>query len=129
MLAVTRYTVAPPDAGDFLERAQAALGVLAAQRGYRAGRVGRATDDPTRWVLVTEWAGVGAYRRALSAYDVKVAAVPLLSLAEDEPTAYEVIVASSADGSARAGTTGLAADAGSVAVGEASGPGVATDLD
>jgi hypothetical protein len=28
---------------------------------------------------------------ALSAYDVKIAAVPLLSTAIDEPTAYEVL--------------------------------------
>ena len=128
MLAVTRYTVAPQDAGDFLERAQTALGVLAAQRGYRAGRVGRATDDPTRWVLVTEWAGVGAYRRALSAYDVKVSAVPLLSLADDEPTAYEVLAALPDEDGASAQTSGRAADATTVRVGEASAPVVATDL-
>ena len=32
----------------------------------------------------------GAYRRALSAYDVKLDAVPLLSRALDEPSAYEI---------------------------------------
>ena len=40
-------------------------------------------DDP--------WEDVGAYRRALSSYDVKVTAVPLLSRAVDEPSAYEVV--------------------------------------
>jgi hypothetical protein len=34
---------------------------------------------------------VGSYRRALSSYDVKVTAVPLLSLAYDEPSAFEVM--------------------------------------
>ena len=91
MLAVTRYAVAAEDADGFLERARAALAALAARPGYRSGSVGRSTDDPARWVLVTEWDGVGVYRRALSAYDVKVDAVPLLSLAVDEPTAYEVL--------------------------------------
>jgi quinol monooxygenase YgiN len=91
VLVVTRYTVDPDQAAAFLERARAALGALAAQRGYRSGRIGRATDDPSLWVLATEWEGVGAYRRALSAYDVKVSAVPLLSLAYDEPTAYEIL--------------------------------------
>jgi hypothetical protein len=32
---------------------------------------------------------IGSYRRALSPYEVKVVAVPLLSQAIDEPTAYD----------------------------------------
>jgi hypothetical protein len=36
------------------------------------------------------WRDVGSYRRALSSYDVKVTAVPLLSRALDEPSAYEL---------------------------------------
>ena len=40
-------------------------------------------------MLVTRWQDVGSYRRALSSYDVKVGAVPLLSRAIDEPSAYE----------------------------------------
>ena len=40
-------------------------------------------------MLTTEWEGPGAYRRALSAYDVKLTAVPTLSRALDEPSAYE----------------------------------------
>ena len=40
-------------------------------------------------MLVTTWEHVGAYRRALSSYDVKLHAVPLLSRAIDEPSAYE----------------------------------------
>ena len=42
-------------------------------------------------MLATTWEHVGAYRRALSAYDVKLHAVPLLSRALDEPSAYEVV--------------------------------------
>ena len=38
-----------------------------------------------------EQKNVGSYRRALSSYDVKVEAVPLLSLAVDEPSAYELM--------------------------------------
>ena len=40
---------------------------------------------------MTTWEHVGAYRRALSAYDVKLHAVPLLSRALDEPSAYEMV--------------------------------------
>lgn len=65
---------------------------LAVQPGYLSGAVGRALDDPTLWVLQTRWENVGSYRRALSSYEIKVAVVPLLSYAVDEPSAYEVIV-------------------------------------
>ena len=113
MLVVTRYRIAEGAAAggagaDFLELAQAALDVLAARPGFRSGRIGRAADDPSCWVLTTEWEHVGAYRRALSAYEVKVHAVPLLSLAVDEPTAYEVLV--SVGIGAEAGGTTRASD-------------------
>ena len=45
----------------------------------------------TLWVLVTTWEGPGAYRRALSSYDVKLHAVPVLGRAVDEPGAYEIV--------------------------------------
>ena len=122
MLAVTRYRIEPVDAASFLKQARAALAVLTDRPGWRTGQVGRAMDDPALWVLTTEWDDVGSYRRALSAYEVKVTAGPLLSRAIDEPTAYEVLT-TDGDGSA------LASDAGQVAVGEAAASDVPTDLD
>ncbi len=81
------------DAPDLQGRARTALEVLSVRPGFVRGRLGRATDDPAAWVLTTEWVGVGAYRRALSAYEVKVHATPLLSLGRDEPSAFEVLLA------------------------------------
>lgn len=92
MLVVSRFSVPEADGQGFLARAQAALEALAARPGYTGGRVGRAVDDPTWWVLTTEWEGVGAYRRALSAYEVKVSASPLLAESVNEPSAYEVLL-------------------------------------
>jgi hypothetical protein len=81
---------------DLAERAATELGSclerFAQRLGYVRGTVGRSVDDPTLWVLATTWQHVGAYRRALSSYDVKMHVVPLLSYALDEPSAYEVIV-------------------------------------
>lgn len=74
---------------DLLAAAQEALAALAAQPGYRRGQFGRAYDEPTTWCLVTEWDSVGAYRRALSAYDVKLRATPLLCQALPEASAFE----------------------------------------
>jgi heme oxygenase (mycobilin-producing) len=88
VLVVTRFDVG---VDDFLERAQAALEAFAARPGFLRGRIGRAADDPRAWVLTTEWENVGAYRRSLSAFDVKVHAAPLLSLGRDEPSAFEVL--------------------------------------
>ena len=91
MLVVNRFHVPEADAEAFradLERARAAL---AERPGHVRGQVGRNVDDPTLWTLVTTWEHVGAYRRALSAYDVKLHAVPLLSRALDEPGAYETV--------------------------------------
>ena len=80
VLVVNRFRVAEDDAAAFRGDLQAALAVLAQQRGVRRrARLGRNVDDPTLWVLVTRWQDVGSYRRALSSYDVKVSAVPLLS--------------------------------------------------
>ncbi len=93
MIVVNRFEVPqdPAASAEFREAVQVALGALAVRPGYVEGHVGRNLDDPGLWLLTTTWADVGSYRRALSAYDVKVTAVPLLSRAVDEPSAYEVV--------------------------------------
>ncbi len=91
MLVVTRYRIPDADVDAFRSQAAAALAALADRPGFRDGVIGRNVDDPTLWTLTTWWRDVGSYRRALSGYDVKVAAVPVLSRALDEPSAYEVL--------------------------------------
>ena len=91
MLVISRFRVSDAGADAFrvdLERVHA---LLRDRPGYVAGRIGRNVDDPELWVLTVEWENVGAYRRALSTYEVKVGAVALLSTALDEPSAYEVV--------------------------------------
>jgi hypothetical protein len=89
VLVVNRFRVAEEAEAGFRGDLEAALAVLAQQRGYADGRLGRNLDDPTLWTMVTRWRDVGSYRRALSSYEVKLGAVPLLSRAIDEPSAYE----------------------------------------
>lgn len=90
-MVVSRFRVTAQDALAFRVDAERAHQTLAERPGYLRGTLGRNLDDPSLWSLVTHWENVGSYRRALSAYDVKLHAVPLLSRAVDEPSAYEVV--------------------------------------
>ena len=118
MLVVTRFVVEPDRSGGsvdgsvdgFVARAHTALAALAACAGYRAGRLARALDDPAYWCLVTEWESVGAYRRALSSYDVKLHATPLLAESVDEPSAYEVLGAAAPGGTVEVSASDRAPD-------------------
>ena len=98
MLVLNRFIVPPGSQGGFVERAHTALAALAERPGYRSGRLTRALDDPSYWTLVTEWESVGAYRRALGGFDVKVHATPLLSESVDEPSAFETLASAAPGG-------------------------------
>jgi hypothetical protein len=111
VLVVSRFHVAEADAPAFLDRARVALRALATRPGYRAGRIGRAADEPTAWVVTSEWDGIGAYRRALSSYQAKLDAHPFLGEAIAEPSAYEVLYADDGLGVVTESVSGRAADA------------------
>jgi hypothetical protein len=89
VFVVIRFRVAEAEQAEFAVRLKAAVDVLQKQKGFVAAQVGRNVDDPELIALNLEWLNVGSYRRALSPYEVKLTAVPLLSLAIDEPTAYD----------------------------------------
>ncbi len=91
MLVVNRFRVPESEGERFRAEVTEAQAALAEQPGYLHGSIGRNVDDPTLWAMVTTWENVGAYRRALSAYDVKLRAVALLGRAIEEPSAYEVV--------------------------------------
>jgi hypothetical protein len=91
VLAITRYRVPEDRTDDFVRTATEVLRALEKSQGHRSGRLGRAVDDPELWAMVTEWGGAGYYRRALGAYEVRVALIPLSALAIDEAGAYEIV--------------------------------------
>jgi quinol monooxygenase YgiN len=88
VFAVTRLRVTSDEAARLTGEVAALLAALAARPGFQDGRVGRSADDPALWALVTHWDGVGAYRRALSAAEVKIAGAPVWVHAVDEPGVY-----------------------------------------
>jgi hypothetical protein len=91
MLALNRFVVASERTAEFTGQAHAALAALSGCPGYQGGELTRALDEPAHWCLVTRWISVGAYRRALGNFQVKVDATPLLARSVDEPAAYEVL--------------------------------------
>lgn len=109
MIAVTHFrdslespiAMAGPIADDrpFAARAEAALAALAVRPGYLRGSLSRSMDDPADWLLLTEWVSVGAYRRALGGFEVKLTATPLLAQALDLPGGFETLLAVAPDGS------------------------------
>jgi len=119
VLATTRYRVPVEEAGSFLERARTALGALAARPGHQWGTVARSTDDPSLWTLSTRWESVGAYRRALGAYEVKLHAHPLMYLAVNEPSAFEELLTSDATGQVIEHASDRAPDADTFDLGDA----------
>jgi hypothetical protein len=123
LLVVTRHLVAPGERARFVERARLALATLAEQAGYMSGCLAQSTDDADSFIIETRWPDVGTYRRALSAFDVKVNAVPLLSSAHDESSAFEIVVNRTTTGES-VNSSGLAEDAGEVGLGHAAGPNI-----
>lgn len=98
MLLVCRFR--PADPGAFRERATRALALLTAAPGCLGGELGRAVDEPDRWVLTVRFTAVDAYRRALSPFAVREHVVPLLSEAEPELSTFETLV-TAVDGTTR----------------------------
>jgi heme-degrading monooxygenase HmoA len=88
VFAVTRLRVPAGDVPSVVSAAAELLAALRARPGFRDGELGRATDDPELFALHTRWDGVGAYRRALSAAEVKIAGAPVWRYALDEPGVY-----------------------------------------
>lgn len=82
----------------FQARAGEALRVLATRPGFRRGSLARAVDDESDWLLLTEWESVGAYRRALGNYQVKLLVTPVFAGAEDRPSAFEPLLTVGPDG-------------------------------
>jgi heme-degrading monooxygenase HmoA len=88
VFAVTRLRAAEDQAPVLADAVRDLLVALRARPGFRDGEFGRSADDPSLWALVTRWDGVGSYRRALSAAEVKIAGAPVWVHALDEPGAY-----------------------------------------
>ncbi len=89
MIVLNRFQVAAEQVDSFADQARAAVDVLSSREGFVSADLGRNLDAPELWTITTRWRDVGSYRRALQGYESKMTVVPLLSLAIDEPSAYD----------------------------------------
>ena len=86
---LNRFRVPETETDTFVTQGRAAVAVLTERSGFVSADLGRNLDDPELWTITTRWQNVGSYRRALQGYESKMVVVPLLSLAIDEPSAYD----------------------------------------
>jgi uncharacterized protein YgfB (UPF0149 family) len=123
VLVVTRHRLpltGHPDTSTALEALREVLATLSERPGFLRGWLTRAVDDPDLLVLAHEWQDVGSYRRALSAYEVKLLS-PVLATAAEEASAFEVLVARTPD-SVVESASARSADADTVGLGRAAEP-------
>lgn len=116
MLAIVRFDE-PMDTEAFIAQGKLALGALSRCDGFLGGELARSTDQPQTWVLCTRWTNVGSYRRALSAYDVKLHATPFMYQARDEVSGFEPVISAS-DGELQRVSGDLADDSTTTAIGD-----------
>lgn len=76
----------------WLREAERALDLFGQQPGFQSAKACLALDDDSLGLVFLQFDSVGNYRRALSAYEIKVNATEFLSRALDEPSAYEVLI-------------------------------------
>lgn len=121
LVVVNRFRVAEHEVHDFVTDSRVALATLAQSTGFIDGVIAQSTDEADLRMISTRWVNVGSYRRALSRFEVKISAIPLLSTAINESSAYEV-VQFIADGLTGDVASGRAADADVIGLGHASAP-------
>lgn len=124
MLVITKHRVAQAELREWLEVAKTAIAPLASRPGCESVQIGLATDESDLVVIVSRWESVGAYRKALSNFDVKAHSIPFLSTAVDESSAFEVVF-ESVDGATSEHAPARAWDADIVGLGEAAGDHIA----
>jgi quinol monooxygenase YgiN len=89
VISISRFQVEPASADRFRADAEVAVAQFASSVGCLGAELVRNLDDPRLWTILSRWQQVGDYRRAFNGTPAKLALIPLLSLAIDEPSAYD----------------------------------------
>jgi quinol monooxygenase YgiN len=110
-IAVIVQLVVPGGARVQFEQAYERMGELCAQSpGFLSSELGQSTDSLEDFTMIHRWADVGAYRKFLSRYEVKLEVIPFLSTFTKDSVTVEIIMDSQSD-RVESGTSSLALDA------------------
>ena len=110
-IAVIAQLVVPEGDRAQFDQGYARIGELVGQSpGFLSSELGQSTDSLQDLTLIHRWEGVGAYRKFLSRYEVKLEVIPFLSKFTKESVTVEIISDSQSDMSQSAASS-LAPDA------------------
>ncbi len=110
-IAVIAQLAVPAGARGQFEQGYDRMVKLCAQSpGFLSGELGQSTDSLEDFTVIHRWADVGAYRKFLSRYEVKLEVIPFLSTFTKDSVTVEIIM-DSQSGQVESGTSSLASDA------------------
>jgi quinol monooxygenase YgiN len=110
-IAVIAQLVVSADArGHFDQGCERMLELCAESPGFLSSELGQSTDSLEDFTLIQRWADVGAYRKFLSRYYIKLEVIPFLSTFTRDSVTVEIIRDSQSDQVER-GISSLAFDA------------------
>jgi hypothetical protein len=110
-IAVIAQLVVPADArGHFDQGCERMVELCGESPGFLSSELGQSTDSLEDFTLIHRWADVGAYRKFLGRYDIKLEVIPFLSTFTKDSVTVEIIRDSQSD-RVEGGTSSLAIDA------------------
>lgn len=110
-IAVVAQLVVPKEKRDAFDQGFDRMCELLTQsHGFLSSELGQSTDSLEDLTLIHRWADVGAYRKFLSRYEVKLDVIPFLSTFTQDAVTVEII-SDSRSSNVVSGTSSLAADA------------------
>ncbi len=110
-IAVVAHLVVPSAERDAFDQGYDRMGELFTQSsGFLSMELGQSTDSLEEFTLIHRWQDVGAYRKVLSRYEVKLEVIPFLSKFTRDSATVEIIRDSESN-KIESGTSSLASDA------------------
>lgn len=110
-IAVIAQLVVPAaERARFEQGCERMVELCAESPGFLSSELGQSTDSLEDFTLIHRWANVGAYRKFLSRYEIKLEVIPFLSTFTKDSVTVEIIMDSQSD-RVESGTSSLALDA------------------